>query len=539
MSFKSYRSSQSKFRRINRLDVSAQTEPCELRALLSASAITVGMDEVSPSDCVEDKAGSDEVFIQDFVKEEGSSSEESDPSLAYTSFMLFDNAVSDETLIEESPVGGEESDPSLAYISFMRYDDVVSDETLMEEFPADGSENPEESEVKIYHSPKADVTEDGVVVEELFAVEDTPPADGWDPSWAYRSLAGSPDGAVDDAVKIDDAITEDGHPVDGEFVIIDEAQGGVWEESWAWRTLDQPDGVPVDSVGEELPDDFVVEPVESDGTIDPRILMSFGGPANEPQGSEIDFPDGETKEVVVSEESILEEEANPTFMNEGIEFEAIESPVALNDDSLVVFIRSSASVGSPEVQRTASISDAPAVESFANAAAVVVPGAVVVTPPGPVSTPSVTPATNIPTGQVASNSLFNSSRDKSAVGVATPSSSGATVGSSLGTKSTGTPKRAKSQLQSTPLNANESSELESLSPLTEEDEESPEVAPAPAEQDVLSDEKGTAEPNTISHNSGAESSSSVVVQNTRQPRMIRPGMIDEVMSDYAQNSFNA
>ena len=50
MSFKSYPNGRSKSRRPNHTDVSAQAEPCELRALLSAEAITVSLADAPPCD---------------------------------------------------------------------------------------------------------------------------------------------------------------------------------------------------------------------------------------------------------------------------------------------------------------------------------------------------------------------------------------------------------------------------------------------------------------------------------------------------------
>jgi len=603
MSFKSYRNSRSKFRRVNRNDMSAQAEPCELRALLSASGITVSMAEASPCDAAEAEAspaldestadiGADEkvtavgdvnwdclLACDGFMAPEGEVPEDDvfegdapEGEMVPLRYLMrgfgaiAESGIADDStpvetfgpeeevfvqdFVTEEGTPSEEWDPSWAYASFAPFDGVDSDETLIEEVSTDGTENPDESEVGIYHSLKPDatdetVTDENVVDDELVALEDAPPVDGWDPSWLYRSFTASPDGAADEGIKDDafmeDGVLEDGEPLEEVVYLEDAPPVDGWDQSWLYRTLDSPVEEQVDS-GEGLPDDFVVEPVESEGTFDPRILMTFGGSVDGPEGSGIEFAEGESKEITDPVDPGIEQEVYLYPAEDVITLEDLESPVFDGDDSSVPQIRFLSAAGGSEVQRTLTSSSAPTLE-FPAATAAAAPEALPInaasSATAPVSQPSI--ATNVvPARQTSPDSLFNSSRGKSAVGVALTSPSGSgTVGSPSGTKSSPAPKRAKSQLQSIVRNSEETTELESLSPLTGGDAESPEVDAAPVEQNLPADEHVTPEPNAVGRREDVESGARVVVQTNRPSRSIRPGMIDEVMSQYAENSYNA
>ena len=531
MSFKSYRSSQSKFRRSNRRNVAAQAEPCELRALLSASAITVGLAEAAPCDATEVEVGTVSDDSPTAGGAEGKISDVVDQGwgclIPCDGFMP----------TEFDGMEGDATDGDVPPMRLMFYQAAFVDDAGI----ADDSVPVEKTGFDELAYTDENVTEDGVVLEELVAIEDTPPVDGWDPPWLYRSFTGSPDGGLDDAVKIDDIVLEDGVPVDYEVTVPEDVtQVDGWDQSWAWRTLDSPDEEPVDSDGHGLPDDFVAEPFDSDGTFDPSILMSFGGSVDGPEDAGIEGADGETKEVVDSKDPRVEEELYLYPVDEVIDFENMESPVAVSDDSLRLQIRSFSAAGGSEAQRMLT-SSAPAVELTMVAVTPAAPATAATAPPmAALTQQSSIPTDIMPVQQVASNSLFNSSRDKAAIGVAlTSQSDGGPIGSTIGTKSSSTPKRSKSQLQSIAHNSDKTSGLESLSPLIGDEADSPEVDAAPSHQDVQSEEQVTAEPTVISRNESVESSSSVVVQSTRSSRTIRPGMIDEVMSQYAENSYNA
>ncbi len=669
MSFKSYRSSRSKFRRTNRNDVSAQAEPCELRALLSASAITVGIAEAAPCDAVEAEAvaSTDDVEkklmfksyalvnidaespvdgkLMDFVGDESWNSllacdgfmalegdvvegdgaegdasdgdvvpirylmrsfgtiEETgiaDDSVPMETFSVGEDQIYDESFVVQDFVADENSpseewDPTWAYQSFVPTDGVVTDgepTDKVEEEIDDTELDVDDSEVKvnIYHSLNPGTTDDGVFLEEPVAIEDAPPVDGWDQSWLYRSFAGSPEGVIDDAVKTDDIEMEDGVTVDE--MVVDESVTPEdappvdgWDQSWLYRTLETPDAksldsdgdglpddfvmypydpIPMDQLGEDglgcgvspdgfvpgdvpsndadgdgLPDEFVMDAVDSDGSFDPRILMSFGGGVDGPEGSGIDDAEGETKEVTDSTELGIEEELYLYPVDEVIELGEVELLVSDSDDSSELQIRYLSAAGGPEVQRTLSSSSGPALESSAGASLIEA-----TTNDTTTSVVAPTPQTSIPTNfvpvrETSSNSLFSAARDKSNVGVAlTSPSGGGTVGSPLGTKSSSTAKRAKSQLQSNSNNSDETSGLENLSPLIGDEADSPEVNSAPSPQDLQVDEQITAEP-AVSRNENVDSNSRVVAQSSQSAYINRPGMIDEVMSQYAENSFSA
>jgi len=371
-----------------------------------------------------------------------------DDTTIYDSSHVDDSSVNvsiDGLNVEDAPpVDGW--DPSWEYTPF---DGEVTDSVLADDDAVNDGGNVDDTgavvddaEVKInlYHRLKPDVTDDDVVVEEFITVAYEPVMDEWDPSWAYSSFAGSPDGALDDAVKIDDIALEDGVP-------FDEVESDNWN-----------DGIKTDVLAAE---DF-----------EPQIRYF--------------------------------------------------------------------SLGGPEVQRTMVSSNEPAT---ALAAVAVTPAAAtlpVTLAPLATNAPRTSIAiNNVPVQQATSVSLFSSSRDKSAIPVAlTSPSNSESIGSSLGTKSSSTPKRSKSQLQSISQNSDETSGLKSLSPLIGDDADSPEVDSAPSQQKMPSDNQVTAEPTAISRSESVESSSSAVVQNSRPSRTIRPGMIDEMMSQYAQNSYN-
>lgn len=534
----------------------------------------------------------DETFVdQEFVTDENPPTEDWDPSWAYRSVVTFDGEVTEEDLGEDVTVTSDDSG-------------VVVDDS--------------EVKITIYHSLNPDATDDNSVIEELVAIDDQPPVDGWDPSWLYRSLAGSPEGSLDDEVNIDDIMLEEQIPVDqlGEdglgcgvspegFVpgeSIDSDGDGLPEDFVMYPfdpiPVDQlgedglgcgisPEGfvpgesvdsdgdgfpddfvmypydpIPVDQLGEDgldcgvspegfvpeetvdfdgdgIPDDFVTDPIYSDGSFDPQIMMTFGGGVENVKDSGIDVADGETKEVIDFDDSVIEEELYLYPVDEVVEFGDEEFLVSDGDDSSVPQIRFLSASGDSEVQRTLSDSSVSAIE-LAVAASAPQAGTTEATTSAVIPSLQSSITTNVvPVRQATSNSLFSASRDKSTIGVAlsSPSSSG-TVNSPPGTKSTSTPKRAKSLLQSNLNSSDETSGLNNLSPLIEDEADSPEVDAAPGPQDLQADERIAAEP-TVSRNEDVDSSSNTAVKNTRQSGKIRAGMIDEVMSHYSENSYNA
>jgi hypothetical protein len=437
MSFKSYRNSRSKFRRINRNDVSVQAEPCELLALLSASAITVGMAEVAPCDATENV---DEAEFPDDSVPVGKKS-----SFDELEFPGEDCVVQGLSAFETPP--SEYWDPSWAYQSFIPFDGVMMDDEPTDEIAKNIDESAvvvddTEIQVHIYHSLNPDAPDDGVVLKESIASEDTPPVDGWDPSWLYRTV-GAP---------VDRPTGLESHP--DEFV------------------MNADDPLPLDQLGE----DGLGCGVAPEGFVEGDVPVDSG---------------------------------NVAFS--------------------VPQIRFLSAAGGSEVQRSLASSNAPAVE-LPIVAATSTSGAIQAAPQSSIATSVV------PVQQVSSSSLFNSSRDKAAIEVALTSPLGSeSIGDSIGTKSSSTPKRSKTQLQSTARNSDETSGLESLSPLIGDGAESPETDLAPRRQDVQTDEQVTAEQNVTNRNENVDSRSSVVVQSSRPAA----AMIDEVMSQYAEISYNA
>ena len=552
MSFKSYRSSQSKFRRSNRRNVSAQAEPCELRALLSASAITMGLAQ-APTDplatsvlLLNDTSAGDPVDGQTFaaclsvvdpvtsdlgvvpsgimfmkLMQPGDSTnlEGSDPVV--DSAKVDDSSVVDNSTVKVSiddpnvdnapPVDGW--DPSWAYRSFIPFDGnvpadgvtgnidntgVVADNTGNVDntgVVADNTDNVDNTgvaaddagvKVNIYYSLNPNGVDAGVPVDGTIASEDVPPVDGWDQSWLYRSFAGSSGGALDDA-----------------------GNTGV---------LMLKDGVPVDEVKSD----------NSNNGVDPVVFMTFGGVVKD---SEIPVDDSGSsnsdqvpKDVTDSLDTGLDDGSLPVDGKI-----SVDDPSVLAAQDAVPQIRYF-SLGGPEVQRTVVSSSEPAAATPPVAPA----------PSATIASPSSIATNNMPVRQTNSASLFNSSRDKAAIGVAlTSPSSFESIGSSIGTKSSSTPKRSISQLQSISHNSAETSGLESLSPLIGDDADSPEVDSATSRQEMQTDDQVTTEPNVVSSNESVESISNVVVQSSRPSSIIRPRMIDEVMSQYAENSYNA
>lgn len=451
-------------------------EPCELRALLSATTIAVSIPDAAPCDATEVEV---DTVSHDSAADGGAEGKITDVVDPNWDFLLASDGFVP-TEFDATAVDATAGDVPPMRLMFYQAA-FVDDAGIADDSVPVGKTSFDE----LAYTDENFVVQD-FVGDENVSSEDAPPVGGWDPSWLYRSFVGSSDGEIDDAGNTDELMLED--------------------------------GVPIDEVKSD----------NSNDGVDPVIFMTFGGVVKDS-----DFPvddsgssgsDQVPKDVTDSLDAGLDDGSLPVDAEI-----SLDHPSVFTAEDAVPQIRYF-SLGGPEVQRTVVSSSEPAAATPALTPA----------PSATIALPSSIATNNMPVRQTSSASLFNSSRDKAAIGVALKSpSSSESIGSSIGTKSSSTPKRSISQLQSISHNSDETSGLESLSPLIGDDADSPEVDSAPSWQEMQTDDQVTTEPDVVSSNEIVESSTNVVVQSSRPSSIIRPRMIDEVMSQYAENSYNA
>ena len=539
-------------RKIRRKSVSARTEACELRSLLSASVITVvavdnsdlpmdGGEDASAKvdaseigsllgapidpDFMETKPGEpgceDGVFYTD--GDSGIPVEDSSEFIRFNMLFTTDDPgaidgtegeklqVGEEVSFEDAPPT-EEWDPSWAYRSFVTVAGDESDGSVEVVDEADVSPN-------IYFSLNpydaviegevlsGDESADGekVANDESVTLEDTPPIEGWDPSWLYRTLT---------------SVAGDG----SEEIIVDQGTG--WEDGLGCGVA--PDGLvpgdltPIDSDGDGVPDDFVMyafDPLpfeEISG--EPVDVIYFGGLNLEPVDGEVavevDKPASDPNEEVDHVFDLLpldDVSGEPVDMLEDGELAPIRTLESSDFDSAVIFY---SAAGGVELQRTndnGSVQEETAVVS----------------------------TVAIPVNPSASNSLFHADRGRASVGipVGVQTTSGLGSTSSPAKRST-TQRRSSTQVAATrPSAASEG--LNSLTPLLggeagQSENDSPENVVGP--QDI---ESGSVE-ETVSDSGHASSVASGFAANQSYPAgNARTSMIDRVMAQYAENSFNS
>lgn len=530
MSFRSYPNGRSKSRRANRTDVSAQAEPCELRALLSASAITVSLADAAPCDASDAEP---DPSVDASAPEKSVDGKAGDMDIDPNVLCVFPCAPQSED--DFDAIEGDA--PPMTFITLQP--GIVDDAGIIDDsFPF---EQPGFDEPFLNGEPAFND-------EEVFpqdVIVDAPPVDGWDPSWLYRTSV-TPG---DDITGLETAPEE--FPMSPEDAIgietwVDDGPGSVWPDGDGSPELFVPVDEPFnDFDGDGLPDEFVIDPVEFDNNIDPLLYMT---PDNEGEGAEVPGLDGTETEIYKlpdSDDSWIEEGSYfypviDTIQSDGTEF--VES---FGDDSFVPQIRFLSASGGSDVQRSLTISspttlESPdVVESF-SVESVAVAGTSA-TAIDQTSAPAAPIAISLmPIRQEVANSLFDSTREKSSIGAAlTTQSRDETPGRSLKTKTSTLPKRLKSQLQSASQQNEESTELDSLSPLVGDGTTSPEVDSASSRQDIQSNDQVTPESNDVTSKERVDSGTPVIAQSTRPSHVKRTRMIDEVMSQYAEDSFNA
>ena len=462
-------------RKIRRKSVSARTEACELRALLSASAISVGaVDSVD----LPINGGADASAKID-AAETGSTPEAPiDPD--FTDIMPRDPGFEDAIFycgVTDGDFGIPVDDFS-EFNGFFTIDDPGAvDETY-------GGE---------------------LSVGEEVNFEDAPPIEGWDPSWLYRTLT---------------SVEGDG----SQEIIVDEGTG--WEDGLGCGVA--PDGfvpgdlAPNDFDGDGVPDEFEMyafDPLPVDEYQDvPVDVIYFGGLYFEPVDGEVavevDKPaadPGDEVEYLFDQVELEDVSGEPVDVVEDGELVPIRTIESSDFDPAVIFY--SAAAGGGELQRTND--DGGVHEESATASTIAIP---------------VRPNT--------SNSLFNAESGRSLVGLPIGLQTPSTLGSNSGpAKRNTTQRRLSTQVAATrPSVASEG--LDSLTPLLggetgpgENDSSKSSVGPQEFETESVEE--------TVSDGGNAFSGASgfAVLQNF-SARNARTAMIDRVMAQYAENSFN-
>lgn len=522
MKFSSSGTNSRTSRKIRRKNVSTRTEACELRSLLSASVISVGaVDSVDlPMDGGEDasaKVDATEVgsLPEAPIDPDFSETQPGDPGCDDLTF--YGEVTEGEKLLVDDEVGFEDVptedwDPSWAYRSFVTVAGEEADGSVELVDDADVSPNiyfslnPDDAVIEgevLSGDESAD--SEKAAIDESVIFEDMPPIEGWDPSWLYRTFG---------------SVAGDG----SEEIIVDQGTG--WEDGLGFGFA--PDGfvpgdlTPIDLDGDGVPDDFVMYafdplPLE-DGSGEPVDVIYFGGLNLEPV-------DGEVAVEVDKPASDPNDEIDYTF--DPLSFDdAAGEPVDVVDDVELVPIRTLESsdydptvifysaAGGVELQRT---NDYGSVQEETAAALIVA----------------------IPVRPSASTSLFNADNGRSAVEIPFGvQSTSALASNSSPTKRNATQRRSSTQVTAT-RQSSESEGLNNLTPLlggeaSPGDNDSRENAVGP--QDV---ESGSVE-ETVSDSGNAPSLASGFAANQNFPaRNARKAMIDRVMAQYAENSFNS
>ncbi|MBC7966942.1 MAG: hypothetical protein H7Z17_13570 [Fuerstia sp.] len=343
------------------------------------------------------------------------------------------------------------------------------------------------------------------VVDDSVVDQNLPPVEGWDPSWLYRTLTpGEGDGS--------------------EEIIVDQGTG--WEDGLGCGV--SPDGfVPGDVPsndfdGNEMPDDFVINAfdplpleddpgkpvdfiIDNDGVLEPvdgEVAVEVDAPLSDPNQEEVHYAfDPLPLDDVVGEpiDVVEDGELIPIRTMESSDF----------DPSIIYF---TAAPGGIEVQRT---NDA-----------------------GNVQEESAAPsAVAIPIRPTSSNSVFNSNNGRSSVGIPAGVQANSAPGTNLSpAKRNATQRRSATQVAAARQSV-ASEGLNSLSPLLGGDEAQSENDSPENSVDTQAVESGSIE-ETVSDSGNASSSASGFAAN-QNIRSGRAAMIDRVMAQYAENSFNS
>ena len=534
-------------RKVPRKNMSALTEVCELRSLLCASVISVGaVDSLEVP-----MEGSEDVSAKVDATEIGSLlGAPIDPEL--TDIMPGDPGVDDaifycgvtdgdfgipvddasEFIRFNTLLANDDSDiSSNFYFSLNPYDAVIDDEAL-----SDGEE---------------------VAFDQSISFEDTPPIEGWDPSWLYRTLTsvegdvseeiivdqgtGLEDGSgnettPDGSTPVDMALKDfDGDGVPDEFEMYssdpvpvedfyyggyyeDYYYGGSYEDSSYGGSYFEPVygevAVEFDTPASDLSD----PPPSEDSQGEPVEVIYFGGLDCEPVDGEVavevDKPASDPNDEVVSLYDNLELEdvsGEPVDVVEDGELEPIRTLESSDFDPAVIFY--SAAAGGVELQRT---NNSDGVHEETTAATTVA----------------------IPIRPNASNSLFSADSGRQFVGIQV----GLQTTSAFGTNSSPAKRSSSQRRLSTQVAATSpsvaSEGLDSLTPLLggetgsgENDSRESSVGPEEVESGLVDE--------TVSDSGNAPSVASGFAANQNFPaRNVRTAMIDRVMAQYAENSFN-
>ncbi len=568
-------------RKIGRKSVSAQAETCELRTLLSATVISVGAidgsglsmeggeDASAKVDATETgsllgapidpdfteimpgEPGVDDAIFYCGIADGDQEISVEDP-LAFIRFnTLFtsDDPGADDGTDGEKPVVDEEVffedapptedwDLSWAYRSFVTVAGEEGDDSVKVADDEDGSPdiyfslNPEDAVVG------DDVVVDGdpvdgeeVTIDDSVIYENLPPVEGWDPSWVYRTLTpGEGDGSeeiiVDEGTGPEDGL---GCGVSPDGFVPGDLAPNDFDGEVVPEPLEDDPGKPVDVIimncgvfepGDEII--YMLDPMElgdisggpvkvvsgDDGGLEPvdgEVAVEVEEPASDPNENEevhyaldplpLDDASGEPVDVVADGELI------PIHTLESSDF-----------DSSVIFY--TAAPGGVEVQRTNDAGNVPEESAALSTVA-------------------------IPVRLSASNSLFNANSDRSSVGIPAGVQSNLTPSSiSSPTKRNATQRRSITQVAAARQSA-ASEGLNSLSPLLGGDAAPTENDSPENSVDPQAVESGSVE-ETVSDNGHASSGASGFAANQNvQPRSGRTAMIDQVMAQYAENSFNS
>ncbi len=343
-------------------------------------------------------------------------------------------------------------------------------------------------------------------VEEEISFEDTPPAEGWDPSWLYRTLT---------------SVAGDG----SEEIIVEQGTG--WEDGLGCGVAPDDfvagDLTPNDFDGDGVPDDIVMyafDPLPfEDVSGAPVDVIYFGGLNLEPVDGElaveVDKPASDPNEEVdyVFDLLPLDDAAGePVDVVEDGERVPIRTLESSDFDLSVMFY--TVAPDGVELQRT---NDRGRVQEETDVVSTVA----------------------IPVRPSSSNSLFSTDSGRLSVGIPVGVQSTSASGSnSSPAKRIATERRSSTQVTAT-RQSSESEGLNNLSPLLGGDAGPGENDSTENPVDAQPVESGSIE-ETISGNGNASSASSGFAANQNSPaRKARTAMIDRVMSQYAENSFNS
>ena len=323
---------------------------------------------------------------------------------------------------------------------------------------------------------------------------------GWDPSWIYQTL-NIENESVNDAASDDAAAVGEGHPdgcigprfwdgyapdglVDGpngEKLTVDESvifedtppvEG--WDPAWVYRTLVPSPG---DAAGDPENHDVVIDHPEPEFVMYASGVIESDDEGVDPRIDEADF-----------------EAKNEVF------YRGASAPLALEEVSV-------------ELQQSHDSSNFPV--------AAVAPSALA-----------------IPVRQSSSIPLFSSSRDRSSVGIpADVQSNSALADNAIPAKRNSTQRRSTAQVTATRQSA-ASEGLINLTPLlggdaapSENDSHENTVDPQAVESGSVEEE--------VSDNGNSSTSATGFAANSVPTRSGRAALIDRVMAQYAENSFNS